>query len=622
MKKYVLTTLILMALLVVTVLSADSTKAVGVVTITGIQRNDTSVTVFYSLVTGAKDYRIYDVNNPNRVKYAGQVPGTGTGAANNNVQWNGLNDGSSHIFVVQAVDAPGPSILGNQYTINSVSKVLPVPAGDMIGANSGIVPDGTVAINGQGPDTNRPNILAQSAPFTVAADLTKYTIPSGTDATQTFYDSFPQSENSTFAQTVATDPVAGTKTYTFGTSPNNWVIKYSGADTTNSMPFIADGHFMDMLFDGGTPGTSGPLHTNYSTMSMLPQTTFDISGGKILHATMQVDDHSDTRRWMSFFITPAGDPITNFQYENPATQINNSDMAILFTPSTDGCSIVQFKGKNSNGTLNEDEVYGAAGQGDNYCQFLEGPDQGLDNRVRLDVFVSTTKYAFYRDGLLWAAGTFPTPLTFTNAQISFDHYVYHTVNELAELKASNPNQKFWINIMPYSDERHWSDMGAEVLPSTVTWASLINRVTVPAQVSPVFAPTSTPTPINTATATTVPNTVTPTATTTPTSTNTITPTSTLTDTPTDTSTVTDTPTNTYTPTLTDVPTATLTPVPDTFTDTPTSIATDTPTTTPTPECLPTPDYTGVPTGVYTSTTTLTDSVGHVYVVEEHTVNIN
>lgn len=591
MKKIFINLLAIFCLLIGSVLPLSNTtaRAIGVVTVTGVQRNDTSITVFYTPFTGAKDYRIYDVTNPNRVKYAGQVPGTGTGTANNNVEWNGLNDGSSHTFVIQAVDAVGPSILGNQYTASNISKILPVPAGDMIGANSGVVPDGTIAINGEGSDTNRPNVIAQSSSFTINANTSAQTIPSFTDVTQTFYDNFPQSEASTVVLTGTVDSFSGTKTYSMGTAPNNWLIKYSAADTSDSMPFIADGHFMDMLFDGGTPGSNNPLHQGYATMSMQPQTTFDISGGKILHATMQVDDHTDSRRWLSFFVTPAGDPITNFQYDFNTNHINNSDTAVLFIPMTTGCLIEQFTGMNPNGTFNSDRVYGAAGQGDAYCKPVDntiGSDQGLDNRVRLDIFVSTTKYALYRSGQLWASGTFPTPLSFTSAQISFEHYVYHTDNELSELKAGNPNQKFWINIFPYSDERHWSDMGAEVIPATVTWNALGVRVAVPTQVPPNFAPTNTPTPVNTATATIVPNTATATVTLTPTNTNTLTPTNTVTNTPTSIPTVTFTPTNT-----------------------------------PTPECIPAYDYTGIPAGTYHSTTTLTDDSGHTYVVNQSTVII-
>ena len=68
-------------------------------------------------------------------------------------------------------------------------------------------------------------------------------------------------------------------------------------------------HFMDTLYDGGTPGTSIPMHTNNASLVMMPTAPVDISGGKVLHVTFEVDAHNDGRRWFDVFVGAVGDTL-------------------------------------------------------------------------------------------------------------------------------------------------------------------------------------------------------------------------------------------------------------------------------------------------------------------------
>src|SRR4051812_6232777 len=65
----VLATSIVVVLLVPQV-SAQSSPGV---TVTGVTANNSSARIFYNPVPGARDYRVYEVANPNDVKYAGQM---------------------------------------------------------------------------------------------------------------------------------------------------------------------------------------------------------------------------------------------------------------------------------------------------------------------------------------------------------------------------------------------------------------------------------------------------------------------------------------------------------------------------------------------------------------------
>src|SRR5947209_7308863 len=53
--------------------SVDTVHASTVLTVTGAAANNSSVRVFYAAVSGARDYRVYDVADPTTVKYAGLV---------------------------------------------------------------------------------------------------------------------------------------------------------------------------------------------------------------------------------------------------------------------------------------------------------------------------------------------------------------------------------------------------------------------------------------------------------------------------------------------------------------------------------------------------------------------
>jgi hypothetical protein len=63
----------LSALLVLAIVAyqAPSTSALAPVVVNGVSINHSSAKIYYNPVPGAKDYRVYDIANPNNVKYAG-----------------------------------------------------------------------------------------------------------------------------------------------------------------------------------------------------------------------------------------------------------------------------------------------------------------------------------------------------------------------------------------------------------------------------------------------------------------------------------------------------------------------------------------------------------------------
>ncbi|MCL5947103.1 MAG: hypothetical protein M1298_03670, partial [Chloroflexi bacterium] len=153
---------------------------------------ESGVVINYRPVSGAKDYRVFEVSHPGVVKYAGivhynvnctgtperphcsgknhfvmqadgkvpvfpyQVSTQGAGpqqitVPNDQIQWNYAKKEESHILIVQAVNELGPVPAGNLY--NDQNQPLHRVHKEMLGGNAGLTLDGKYSTNGQGPAT-------------------------------------------------------------------------------------------------------------------------------------------------------------------------------------------------------------------------------------------------------------------------------------------------------------------------------------------------------------------------------------------------------------------------------------------------------------------------------------
>jgi len=296
---------------------------------------------------------------------------------------------------------------------------------------------------------------------------------------------------------------------------------------------------MDMVFDGATPGSGASTHTLYGSMAMAPRQTFDITGGRIAHLTMEVDGHMSFRRWMDIQVFPASDPIQAWDPDNH--RISPTNRAVFLVLKDGGCSLDIYTGPASNdkptgtaGGSRGSRLWGHSGSfggGAVVCGWDEmyvnrnfsKNGSGFDDKSRYDFFISQSKVALFQDGELILqsdipAGSFPwanEPL-----RASFAHYLYHSVNDIDELKHTNingqtmcyPLNSYWFNNpltgtpagqtvcnraypggygFPNSDERHWDNMGFEVLPASAApnndfsvFASLVQH---PAPQPPQYA---------------------------------------------------------------------------------------------------------------------------------------
>jgi hypothetical protein len=625
------------------------------VTVTSVAPNQSSVKITYQPVPGAKDYRVYDVANPGMVKYAGLVhlpadpscpgpycqhhfavqadgvtpvypyhvlsgPSGGPQALDTpatQIEWNAIGDGQRHTLVVDAVDALGPVPYGNLYSGADNMPVGPSMMG-MLGSNEGPTTDGKTSINGQGPYTDNPQVIATSQQFVVQANSGQQPIPSGSDASSTFFDPFNNAEGSTLTQVARNDDYdsagnLGSMQYSLNANTSRaWQIEYRQSDNSNSQPMIENDHFMDVLFDGATPGNvhGAPTHTIYGSMSMSPTLTADMSNGKVLHITMEVDGHMSSRRWVGIDLAPASDPLQAWNPESGA-RVNSTDQALFLGLKSNFCTLDIFTGSTSStngaptGTAGGSgygaRLWGEAGSSGgapNMCTgdqlydpsaFSEnGP--AFDNRSRYDVFLSESRAALFINGRLVVQSAIPPgsfPWANGPVKVYFSHYLYHSDADMVDVTnyLCYPQNAYWFNDpmsgttasqtqcnqaypggfgFQHSDERHWDNMGFESLPQSSApsggdFSGFAARVQPPAPQAPTFSSDTGSTPTATSSSPTPRPTNTPAI---PTNTPAI-------------------PTNTPAiPTNTPVP-PTRTPT-NTATSTPTSTATKTPIPTSTP----------------------------------------
>ncbi len=423
------------------------------VQVTDVRVSDDSAVVSFAPVPGAVDYRAFDVSHPNSVKYSG---------GGLSIEMNGLDPVHGADLVVEAVDKLGP--------FQRMDGSLGPGATQMDGMHT--------ATNGQGDPSNVPNVLAAAAP--VHVDLQPVTL----GGSQVFFDTF---RNEAPLMPRPLPAPQGTEFYgrpgEFTESGNDkWTMREYGADLLNSRVFFMNNHFMDTLYDGGTPGFSDPMHNSNASLVMMPNATADISGGRVLHVTFEVDAHMDSRRWCDVQVAAAGDLLTRpgkvtpgDRPLQPATLTGESlrweikgdlhQLMVYHNTGTPEAPVMQEED-----LLNVDWATGATDRFGPAARIrwdgvplANGTTQDLDKRHTFDLYLSQTHCRILENGVVIKDTNLQTPLPFTLCQVYWVHQLYHTANDRAELLDYSPQDTYWMNYRPWSDERHWDNMGFSVL---------------------------------------------------------------------------------------------------------------------------------------------------------------
>ena len=114
------------------------------------------------------------------------------------------------------------------------------------------------------------------------------------------------------------------------------------------------------------------------------------------------------------------------------------------------------------------DSFGICARSGPWCAIpFNGTAGDLDKRHKFDLYLSKTRAVIMEQGHVVKDAVFPagTALPFDQCQVYFVHQVYHTSNDRQELiNYGGGADPYWYNYRPWCDERHWDNMGQEVLP--------------------------------------------------------------------------------------------------------------------------------------------------------------
>lgn len=442
-----------------TALSAAPTASGVPVQITDVKANDDSALVSFAAVPGALDYRVYDLAHPNSVKYSG---------GSLSIEMNGLDPAAGADLVVEAVDKLGP--------FQTMDGMAGPGAMQMDGMHS--------AINGQGDPSNIPLVLAKSDVFHVTCQ------PMSLTGSQVFFDNFRASLP--FTPAASLDPALAARSNPYNeikeVENDKWHIRSYGMDTAMSRLFTMGSHFMDTVYDGPTAATMPFSHNNNASVVMMPNATADISGGKVLHVTFEVDAHMDARRWCDVFVGPAGDTLVDpgkfadFVGRRPTL----SGRLFRWEIQVGAHSLNLFPGVKPD--ANSDEIplthqqsgvgpdsFGICARSGPWCAIpFNGTPGDLDKRHKFDLYLSKNRAVIMEQGRVVKDAPFPdgATLPFDKCQVYFVHQLYHTSNDRQELLDFGAGaDPYWYNYRSWGDERHWDSLGESVLDTFPSFSS-------------------------------------------------------------------------------------------------------------------------------------------------------
>lgn len=413
--------------------------------------NDDSARITFTAVPGALDYRATIAGYPNQVKYSG---------GNTTIEVNGLPAKGTTVYI-EAVAALGPYIAPSPVNAGSV---CPTGTSGLAGTGASTCYCSCI-LNGQGAPTSRPRILAKCYTWVrpVARTLT---------GEQAFLERWRDPVTPGPAQPIPGVPSANGTNYqtTFGPI---WTAGYYQVDAAKAFSFVDHGHAMTVNYDWA--------RVTNATIVLSPSRTVDWTG-KVLHVTWEVDAHNDSRRWTDCALVPADDVVSHPDFfhqlcfpqpNDPPTSSGNC--IVQATMHTDNRMIVWRQGavwgvdpRSDEGKLlykdgSLRKWWTGAGVDDQGNLLPNGTDQQLDLRHRFDWYISSNRAMLFEEGKLQYDLSFDVPLPITRGRVLWAAQMYHSALDEVECKTYHPEDRFWWTCSVDYDQRHWDNMGFEVI---------------------------------------------------------------------------------------------------------------------------------------------------------------
>jgi hypothetical protein len=438
--------------------------AISNITLTG---GDDSALVEFDSVASAKDYRVYELGMPHRMKYAGYTPPpyyptdpafgpdpTHTTPARYSVQWNGIDPAKGATLIIEAVDANGPFM-------DPVGMLTCPPD-----CECGQQPDCPCCLhvhNGHGDPANKPVAIARGQITVKPSDLKALAAPVG--AEQVFIETWRDSKP--FVPTGINPKLPGSHAQQYGEyrefSNTRWKASEWLTDRTagKTAVFVADGHLMTVNADNKA--------VTDSTWVLEPSATFDISGGKTLHVEWEVDAHSTSRRFTSMSIVRADAQIVD-PAETWRPPVATSGRTLTWTIEQETNKLwYGDQGLTTPTPISQGWADYWPGNARKYWDhrgpMANGTALDIDKRHRFVMEVTNTSPTATRVKIeeFDARGTrlcvldkTTTALGYDRLRIFFSSQLYHSSLEHQEISTSAPrfNPYLWLR-MPNRDERHW-----------------------------------------------------------------------------------------------------------------------------------------------------------------------
>ncbi len=431
--------------------SQPTAPSAQVLSVTDIVPNDDGAKIYFTAVLGALDYRAYKVSHPGSVKYSG---------GGLSIEMNGLDPVAGDDVIVEAVDKLGPF----QTLDGMFSPGMQQMDGSVI-----------TAINGQGDPSNIPNVIATSAV------IHPVPVPIALNGTQVFLDNFRNEQplvDTPYSQIdsgVTGNPKL-TRDVTEGQN-DKWIMRTYDAHPGKSHLFFMGSHFMDTLYDRN--------HILRGKTIVIPKANPIIVPGHVLHVTFEVDAHLSLRRALGVIIGRANDPLIMPTAGGPPTK---SGYSFDWQIRADTHKAEVFNnllpynvGRDTHMTNPYQPLRGNI-SGNFYPGGLNGSMESLDNRHKFDLYISSVRFVAIEAGVLVKDEDLTqivnrdTQLVenqtlnwFNNTPLAlnFYHSIYHSDADHIDLLSGEqvPYAFYWLNYRPYADERHWDNMGFEVLNS-------------------------------------------------------------------------------------------------------------------------------------------------------------
>ncbi len=426
-------------------------KSPNTLHITDIVPNDDGAKIYFAAIPGAVDYRAFKITHPNSVKYSG---------GGLSIELNGLDPVAGDDVIVEAVDKLGPF----QTSDGMYSPGMHQLNGNIISA-----------INGQGDPSNVPNVIAASA------IIHPVPAPFVLNGEQVFLDNFRNEHplvSVPYAQ-IDSGVTGNSKQKRDITEDQNdkWIMRTYDAHPGKSHLFFMGSHFMDTLYDRN--------HVLLGKTIVIPKANPVITPGQVLHVTFEVDAHLSLRRSLGLIISTANDSLIMPTGGGPPTRSGYSfewKIRPDFHEALVYRNRIPFKVNRDTHTHNYRQSSRGNSSGSLYPGGLNGGMDSLDSRHKFDLFISNTHYVALEEGIVVKDEDLtqivnPDSMMVENQTlnwlinaplaINFYHSIYHSDADHIDLLsgAVEPYPFYWLNYRPYGDERHWDNMGFEVLNS-------------------------------------------------------------------------------------------------------------------------------------------------------------